>query len=262
MTHVFRPAFIGLLVWASPAWAQRPSGADAGAMVEKSRQKALDYARSLPDFVCTEVISRSYDRGQRDEWIAADKLTIKLSYFQQKEEHKLVLIDGKPADRSYEDLEGATGAGEFGGALLGIFDPASQTAFRWESWKVVRRHRVAVYTYAVPAAHSRYLMTTGARGATHKAMVEYNGKLDLDTETGEVLHFTYMTGRLPRDLSLDYVRNSVDYDFAEVGGREYLLPARSETELHAPDQSRRNQIDFRDYRKFSADSTITFGPQK
>jgi hypothetical protein len=40
------------LAWCAPlAWGQRPSDADSAALIEKSRQKALDYAQSLPDFV-------------------------------------------------------------------------------------------------------------------------------------------------------------------------------------------------------------------
>jgi len=51
----------------------------------------------------------------------------------------------------------------------------------------------------------------------------------------------------------------VDYDFADVGGTDYLLPARSETFLRTPQLWVRNDAEFREYRKFSSDSTVTFG---
>lgn len=54
----------------------------------------------------------------------------------------------------------------------------------------------------------------------------------------------------------------MDYDFAEVGGKDYLLPARSETEVRGPQHWARNKMEFREYRKFSADSTVDFGPVK
>jgi hypothetical protein len=39
-------------------------------------------------------------------WTPTDKLTVKLSYFQQREEHELVLLNGKPTDPKYESLAG------------------------------------------------------------------------------------------------------------------------------------------------------------
>jgi hypothetical protein len=151
MTRAFHTALAGVLMWTALASAQRPTAGDAAALVERSRAKALAYVESLPDFVCTESIRRfNYAYVSRHfEWIPKDRLTVKLSFFQQKEDHKLLTVDGKPTSREYLSLEGATGAGEFGGTLHGIFDPASQAAFRWQSWKSVRGHRAAVFTYTV-----------------------------------------------------------------------------------------------------------------
>jgi len=144
------PALAGLLLWNSLAWPQQPSAEDFAAAIQKCRRKALDYTRSLPDFVCTEVIRRYVDTRQRGHWLPIDKLTIKLSYFEQKEEHTLLLIDDKPTGRKFDGLDGTTGVGEFGGTLNSIFDPGSQAVFRWEGWKNVRKHRAAVYAYVVP----------------------------------------------------------------------------------------------------------------
>ena len=253
---------MALLAWTSLVWPQRPSDADAEATIERSRQKALDYTLSLPDFVCTEVIHRFIDRRQRGQWQRLDKLTLKLSYFQRVEEHKLMLIDDKPTDRKYESLEGATGVGEFGGVLRSTFEPASETAFRWESWKNVRKHRVAVYSYIVTPEHSHYTLVAGPPRAPREAIVGYHGVVDLDVETGEVLHLTYVADHIPKELIVNYALTSVDYDLADVGGRDYLLPVRSETEMHSSQLSLRNEMEFREYRKFSSDSTITFDPDK
>jgi hypothetical protein len=262
VTRVRRATLVCLLAWTSPAWPQRPSDADAAAAIEQSRQKALAYTRSLPDFVCTEVIRRYVDRRERGEWTLTDRLTVRLSYFQHIEEHKLMLINDQPTNRDFSSLEGATGEGEFGGTLESIFDPQSQAAFRWESWKNVRKHRAAVYSYVVPLEHSRYLLVAGKPGEARQAVVGFHGVLEVDAESGEVLHFTYLADHIPKDLSVSYALTTVDYDFADVGGREYLLPARSETEMRGLNLSVRNQMEFRDYRKFSSDSTITFGPAK
>ena len=246
------------------AWGQRPSDAEATALIEKSREKALAYTRSLPDFVCSEVVRRYRDsrpqtiRGRTGgrmsmpaemRWTPTDKLTVKLSYFQQREEHRLVLVNDRPTNRPYESLAGGIETGEFGGTLQGIFDPATSTTFRWESWKNVRRHRAALFAYQVDRAHSRYMVASGVPGDIHHAVVGFHGEMEVDSETGEVLHFTYAADDIPGEVNLDRVITSVEYDFAEVGGRSYLLPARCETEIRSPGLSVKNDMEFREYRK-------------
>lgn len=257
-------AVIGLLACAALAWPQRPAETDAGALLERSRKAALEYGSLLPDFVCTEVIQRYTDPVRRHfqpfgtDWILKDTLTVRLGYFEHKEDHKLTLIDGHPADRTYESLGGALGAGEFGGMLHSIFDPSSAATFRWVSWKNVRRRRAAVYSYVVEQAHSDYVLDSGVPGKPHAATVGYHGELEIDLETGATLSLTYQADNIPTELQWNSVATTVDYNFVVVGGRNYLLPARSETVIRRPLMWMRNQMEFRDYGKFSTESTVTF----
>jgi hypothetical protein len=265
-----------IAVGCARAWGQKPSDTESPELIEKSREKALAYTRSLPDFVCTEVVRRYRDsrpavRGRIGGWMSTpaeikwsptDKLNVKLSYFQQREEHKLVLVNDRPTDQKYESLAGGIETGEFGGTLQSIFDPATATSFHWERWKNVRRHRTALYGYQVERAHSRYAVASGPPGDVHQGIVAFHGEMEVDRETGEVLHFTYAADDIPREVKLDLVSTAVDYDFADVGGRSYLLPAYCETEIHSAGMSVKNEIEFREYRKFSADSSIEFGVAK
>ena len=252
-----------LLVWTAPAWAQRPSDRDIAALIERSREKALSYAQSLPDFVASEVIRRY--AGESHHGFAtrpADTLVVQLRYFQHKEEHKLLLVNGQPTERSFERMEGFVGSGEFGSTLDAIFDPASATSFRWQKWKTVRKQPAAVFTYAVDQARSPYRLESHVDGRVSAATVSYHGTVEVDTESGEALHLEYVADHIPRNLHMDYVATSVDYDFADIGGQRYLLPSRSETEMRGPVEWTKNVMEFREYRKFSADSVVDFGPPK
>jgi hypothetical protein len=99
-------------------------------------------------------------------------------------------------------------------------------------------------------------------GHPQEAIVGFHGDLEVEGTTGEVLDFTYVADDIPRNLSLSYAGTTVDYDFAAVGGRDYLLPARSETEMRSANLWLRNNVEFREYRKFSADSVVEFGAAK
>ena len=222
-------ALVGLLSLVVPGWAQKASDADAAALIEKSRQVSLAYARSLPDFVCTEVISRyklGAIAGRRPgavlDWLPIDKLTVKLSYSQQEETHQLALVNGTPSGQTFESLSiGVKSTGEFGGILTGIFDPTSQTSFRWESSKTVHRRPAAAYIYQVEESHSNYCLEGGTRGNVRRAIVGFRGTLEIDRDTGAVLHLDHMADQIPQELGITQAVTEVDYDAVGVAGNRY-----------------------------------------
>jgi hypothetical protein len=252
-----------VVAWTSFAWAQRPSEQDTSSLVEKARGKALAYTQSLPDFLATEIIRRYSGRQDRGFHTSpTDSLTVQLRYFQHKEEHKLLLFNGEPTAIPFESLEGLVGSGEFGTTISAIFQPEFGTGFHWLKWKTVRNRQAAVFAYVVDAGHSRYFLSTKIDDRTATATVSYSGIVECDAETGDVLHLEYVADHIPKELRLHYAATSIDYALAGIGGRDYLLPSHSETELHGSEQWGKNVIEFREYRRFSADSTIDFGPPK
>jgi len=258
--------------------AEKPSSEDAAALIEKSRQKSLVYARSLPDFLCTEIISR-FGLGSEVSsrpapqgvstvtdpvpvWVFLDKVTVNLSYFQQHETHELKLLNGKPTDETFDSLgAGVVSTGEFGGILRSIFDPDSQTSFRWESWKNVRRRPVGVYAYRVEEIHSSYYVKSGAPGNVHQAIVGFHGTLEIDRETGQVIHLGHIADHIPSELKMSRAVTEVDYDFIEVAGNRCLLPVHSQTRMEGK-TALKNESTFRDYRKFEVGSKVDFGLDK
>ena len=54
----------------------------------------------------------------------------------------------------------------------------------------------------------------------------------------------------------------MDYEFANVGGASYLLPFRADVRMVTADMQTRNEVEFRDYRKYAASSNVTFGEAK
>ena len=65
---------------------------------------------------------------------------------------------------------------------------------------------------------------------------------------------------MPRAFPLDTVESSVDYDYVLIGDARFLLPVHSEALSceRGTSNCNRNTIDFRNYKKFSADTNITF----
>jgi len=79
----------------------------------------------------------------------------------------------------------------------------------------------------------------------------------VDPETGAILHVT-QHAVLPMSFPIRDSSAIVDYNYAEVGGRKYLLPLHAEITMAAGRYKSRNEVEFKDYRKFQTDATITF----
>ena len=66
---------------------------------------------------------------------------------------------------------------------------------------------------------------------------------------------------LPPQFPADRVEEALDYEYVRLGGTEqFLLPVHSEALSceRGTNSCSRNVIDFRDYKKFTADTNITF----
>jgi hypothetical protein len=264
-------------------------------LLEEARRVALNYSRRLPDFVCTEVIHRYQAYGPTGAFRSTDILTLQLSYFQLKENYKLVARNNHPTTQNLESVGGAWTEGEFGSTLLLIFHPDSRAEFAFKEWSAVRGRRAGVYSYRVDRANSRFEL----RVATGSTIAGYHGEVYIDASTNQVLRIAEVAD-VPEGFPVQSSSNTGDYDFVDVGGRQYLLPVRWESlsadlpaehpaakagegatiihpwdkppypvsgrsgnsqgsAAHPGDQIRyRNWIEFRDYRKYVAESTLTF----
>ena len=68
------------------------------------------------------------------------------------------------------------------------------------------------------------------------------------------------TGPLPASFPFDKAETVVAYNFIRIDGKTYPLPVHSEvlTCQRGTSNCTKNEINFQNYRKFAADSSITF----
>jgi hypothetical protein len=240
-----------------PASAQSPNAEDQKHAINAARDLAIRYTGHLPDFICTKQVQTT-DRTSPTN-IKINRLTIQLSYFGQKEKQKLVALNGKATQQPLESLDSFISGGEFGNLLIGIFDPSASAHFEWKGPAIVRKRAVSVYTYRIARANSKYMI--GGRQADGKLGAEpagYHGEIALDKQTENVLRLTASADDLPKDTAITLSSVEVDYDFANVGDKSYLLPARSEAHMQRDVHNISSVVTFVGYQKFSADSSISF----
>jgi hypothetical protein len=252
-----RFAMPGLLLCLA-ATAQKADPDEQRRTIDAAREIAIHYNSTLPDFICTEQVDRNR-RGLVRDTASNDRLTIQLSYFGKKENYKLIAINGKATQESLEWVGGLLTGGEFGSQLMGIFDSASAADFRWKQSAVFSNRAASVYTYRIGRATSRYMV--GGRDATGKlvsAPAGYKGEVVIDNQTSRVLRLTAAADDIPRGSGIRASSVEVDYDFFEVAGKTYLLPAHSASHMSEDRRELSSRVKFTDYKKFEGDSTITF----
>ncbi len=225
-------------------------------VVNLAAARAAAYTAGLPNFVCTEVIARSEKRGNQ-RWLTRDVLTVQLGYSDAQEHYKLIAVNNRPTRSSYLSLGGALSQGEFGSIVREMFRP--QTAkFGWARQETVRIRSVDVFSYQIAKEKSDYMIQLGAnRSGVRSAVVAHHGFIYIDPLTGDVLRIVRIA-EPPAGFPVQHADTTLDYDFSDVGGHSYLLPLRADIELGTSTMRTRNEVQFRDYRKFEANSTIWF----
>lgn len=220
-------------------------------------ENALNYSDSLPNFICLQVTQRYVDRSGGDHFVATDKIAERLSYFEHKEDYKVISVNDAPVtNRKHEQLGGATSSGEFGTMLREIFEPQSQTEFQWERWGKLRDHIMHVYSFRVRLENSQYHIT--AEEVNRTVTVGYHGLIYADRDSRSVMRITMEADDIPADFPIRSASETLDYDSIAISGEKFILPLKVEMQMRDGKSAMKNQAAFRLYNKFGADTSITF----
>ncbi len=232
------------------------NAAEQGRLLEAMRIYAGQYIANLPNFLC-EQVTRQYEAGRKPtRWRTGDVLTSKLLFNAGQEERNLELVNDKPirpgVRRWHTPLQTE---GEFGILLERVFSTASQASFTWKGWEVLRSRRVAVFNFVIDAEHSTMTLRLSDLA---KATVAYHGTVYGDPESGAIWRITDGASDLPKELRTKSIATAIDYDQVPIGEKSYLLPVQATIWMTTDTNNVRNELEFRNYRKFEADSVIKF----
>ncbi|MBL0158959.1 MAG: hypothetical protein IPP47_17895 [Bryobacterales bacterium] len=224
-------------------------------VISEAREIALGYAKRLPDFICLQMTYRYVDPSGLEYFQLADKIAARLSYFEQKENYKLISVNGGLTEGDFDKLGGATSRGEFGTMLKQIFEPATQAEFQWERWAKLRGKICHVYSYRVVQSRSNWSISYQKQLEIRPA---YRGLIYVDRDVPMVVKVTMEAENMPASFPIQEARNTLDYDFIDIAGSQFLLPLKSEMRMREGKLLVKNSTEFRNYRKFGAEATITF----
>jgi hypothetical protein len=247
-----------LVITSLPAGAVPPPSEDElETIIAGARKRALDYSKSLPNFVCIEVTSRSVDQSGNGHWKHRDSIAELLTYHDRQESRSTLEVNGKRSSLKRADMNSAwpISVGEFGALLNLVFAPSSKTEFTWKEGGSLgdRGGTLQVLSYRV----ARENATLDLSESNNTIGVGFHGLVYLDAGTRGVRRITLEADGLPRDFSMHAASMTVDYDYVAISGRDYLLPVRSTVRLlRHHKQIELNEIAFRSYRRFASRTKI------
>ena len=237
-----------------------PDAGDMREILHQAQRSAASYLEGLPDFICTETVRR-YEAMAGRSWTAKDTLTLQLTYFEHEENYKLTLLNGRKTRLDFEEMGGALSKGEFASVLLSLFANDSATRFQWQNWTTLRKRPACVFSFRILVRNSHYSLTAGpVHGRQVSAVTGEHGLVYVDSETKRVVRITSEADSIPANFPIQAATRALDYGFTDVSGRSYLLPLQADVRMVTIGRlETRNDVQFAEYRKFSGESTISFG---
>lgn len=250
-----------------------PSASERAAMLHALRTYSSGYLASLPDFICTREARqfrtaeslrpsgtpsrryRSEPRGvpvaaEDKRWKVSGSYTVEVTYARGADHYRLTCVDDKPTRESFDQLQKRVSWGEFSGALKDVY--GSGARFEWDRWEVADGKRSAVLIYSVDPAHSGYWLCCPRFAAAHRGFVY------VDPQSGAVRRIIIYGIKLPNNSETQAAGYVLNYGEVTIGDRRYLMPRRSVAYSRSGANEMREEIDYSGYRKFAADSTLSF----
>jgi len=235
-----------------------PSAEEQKKILDQAREYALNYSKQLPNFICVQVTRRYDDPSGLEFWRKLDTITTRLSFFEQKEDYKVILINSRPTELDYWKLGGAISAGEFGSMMKELFEPETQAQFQWERWATLRGRRMHVYTYRVAQSKSKWSINYEQ---SLTIVAAYKGSVFVDADTATISRVRLEADQLPPSFPVNQASIELDYDLVPIGTGQYMLPLKHTMRMRNGKYLTRNEVEFRLYRRFEAEATITFEPE-
>ena len=238
-----------------------PARNNPNSIIEQARAAALEFSQSLPNYEVKQFTTRyqtELARGRQTSWRAVDTITADVKSEGGRESYGNLTINGKRSNEAPEK-SGAWSTGEFSSLLLDVLSPYTDAEFRNKRTTTMVNRAAVRYDFSVDQTNSHWHVNTESQSYSPA----YSGAIWIDQQNFRVLRIELQAKDMPRGFPLDSVESAVDYDYVRLGdSQQYLLPTHAEALSCARGSSdcQRNVTEFRNYKKFSADTSITFNP--
>lgn len=225
-------------------------------LVLHSKEWSRTFTNGLPNYVCQQNTTRYMEQSRSSGWEAQDVITAKVVYEDGRERYSDITVGGKRTNKNMLELGGSTSTGEFASTLHSLFADESRAQFKLNHSTSIGNTPAAIYDYTVALPYSNWFTNVGGQSLRPA----YSGTVWIDKKTAEVRRIEMEAKNIPKDFPLDTIAWAVDYESVSLGTAKFLLPVHAENLACQRGSTicSKNATDFRDYHKYSGESTIEF----
>lgn len=225
-------------------------------LIAKTKEWSETFTNGLPNFVCEQFTTRYVEESRSAGWQPLDVISAKVVYEDGKEDYREIEVGGKKTNKSMLELGGSTSTGEFASTLRSLFSDASHADFKFYRSSTTGDTPSSIYDFKVALPNSDWFIKIGGQSLRPA----YSGSVWIDHSTAQVRRIEMQADNIPKDFPLDSIEWAVDYDNVRLGVGTFLLPVRAENLSCQRGSSicTKNTVEFRNYHKYSGESTITF----
>jgi len=226
-------------------------------VIAAARRAADAFMEEIPNFVVQQLTTRYRSFSNGAKWQADGVVSADVVCVNDQEEYRNILVDGRRSPNPVEKT-GAWSTGEFVTTLRDLLSPATNAAFVRAGEDTIVGRPAYRYDYTVQKANSHWVIVNPDG---HSERPGYNGTIWIDKESRRVLRLEMRANSFPAGFTYDKAESTIDYDFVRIGSGNYLLPITSANLacMSGTGSCMKNEIDFRNYRKFAAESEVTYG---
>lgn len=225
-------------------------------LIAKAHEAAGTYAASLPNFLAKQSTTRYRSSNPKTGWEAGDIVTADVTYESGTQTYSNIKVGNKSVN-SMEETGGSWSTGEFASWQETLFGDGAQARFQRGNPDTLRTRAAITFKFEVSREHSDWRINSPSQ----LYYPAYRGTVWIDNVTSRVLRIEVESRGIPLAFPFDKVETAIDYDVVRLAATQsYLLPVSAETLAcqRGTTFCNRTRIEFRNYRKFGAESGITF----
>jgi hypothetical protein len=241
-----------------------PVSLGSATLISRVRQSVEDQFENLPSLRAKQITSMFRSTSKPLKWVPDGVVTSEVAYEDDREAYSDLTLNGKQLSGAPEtvnadfmrSMDKAWSTGDFKTISHCVFDELADSDFTPAGTTQSNGETLAVFDF-------RGRRSSGCIGVNFRSEITYpafKGSLQVRPQTGELLHVELEATEIPQAFPLDRAERSVDFSLVRIGAANYLLPKTAYWFgcFRNTYSCFLNRIDFRDYRRFTADSTVQF----
>jgi hypothetical protein len=219
----------------------------------------VEFGEKIPNFLCDQTTFRYEGEGwPRPTWKLKDRVTAELMHSNGREEYRNVKVSGRLLGlgrKKPPDQTGQWSTGDWVTITIDVLSMSTDARFTPDGEEAIGGRPARRYRYRVQKPNSHWRVELPG----YPIKPAYRGRIWLDKETNQALRVEMEAVELPADYPFKVVEMTTELASVTIAGEAYLLPVKAENLTCQRDSvtCHRNEIEFRNYRRFTAESTIS-----